>query len=240
MAAGVTYPLAPIWDLSIDLCRTISPGFFGSMMPHQYGEVGERCDLYLPSGIYIIHPPKHDFAVKKPLIGCHQFYNTPTSPLGFFFLYMYTEGDEQRMREISIQANQGWLWNQWSSFRYSQVADYEEGVKSRSLELEAVAMVAIGPTLALAFKQFPETWKNRNQSNHSGQYTHEFGNYIERERASKFVRSSGPCFRYSYNHEFCNISYTDMLIYCRHISCCFEVCRRLGFQCDIHLLVGVV
>lgn len=120
------------------------------------------------------------------------------------------------------------------------MADYEEGVKSRSLELEAVAMVAIGPTLALAFKQFPETWKNRNQSNHSGQYTHEFGNYIERERASKFVRSSGPCFRYSYNHEFCNISYTDMLIYCRHISCCFEVCRRLGFQCDIHLLVGVV
>ena len=30
------------------------------------------------------------------------------------------------------------------------MADYEEGVKSRSLELEAVAMVAIGPHSALA------------------------------------------------------------------------------------------
>lgn len=31
-------------------CRTISRGFFGSMMLHQYEEVGERCDLYLPLG----------------------------------------------------------------------------------------------------------------------------------------------------------------------------------------------
>lgn len=91
------------------------------------------------------------------------------------------------------------------SFHYSQVADYEEGVKSRSLELEAVAMVAIGPDLALVFKQIPEAWKNRNQSNHSGQYHMNFG-IIQRGR-ERVNLSGAPCFRYSYNHESCNTIY---------------------------------